>query len=264
MRSLLTSVVAVLLLVSVGVADPATDLRSRDPETRKKAAASLKDLGEKADVAALCRALAVEKDRDVQAAMLASLEELTPKLYPHIATLILSRTPGEVRTAVKKIQGLKEVGKPAVGMLVVLGGSFVPERNDRQSHNNLLCLQQIIEAVNELNHLEPGYVDLLIKASRARQAGVVELTNYHIITFSLWYPGRFASTAESARAVAHLTELLDSKDEEWVTDAIGSLRMIGPKAKSALPKLKALKLSPSRPTREAATAAVKALEDKGD
>jgi HEAT repeat protein len=234
------------------------NLKTADVSKRIKAMEKLAKMGPKAVDAgeALAEAM-MDKSSIIRKNAAEALEAVDPEIHRHVVTIFIGQAKID---AVKAIGEMGQQGKAAVPVLVKLLTSPVPAQPDLH-----------LAAMDALREIAPD-------DKRAARA-IVTLVAQGPTTASrnpkgLWSQEQHAATEIRLAAIKRLDEMnIGAKDKvapliralsdrQCVLPAIKILDGIGRDASEALPALKRLKSSPVDAVREAATEAVRSIENR--
>ena len=263
-----------LLVLLFGVASLASgadsaellkSLKSPDAKVRQKAAESFAATGDDSDAAAavLCEVLMEEKNAEVIAPLLTTLEGLRPRLYHSLSQYALEVSLANKAKAVQEIGSLGRRGKPAIAALlkIVIANNdnkpIPPIINgrpiDRKLHDSSLLLSATLDAINAIGIQSEESALFFAEIAVSTQNDKTKMMAQMILT-------RWADRTEGSEKVVFPVIKTYLAQDASVHYGCRMLVEYGEKAKKEFgATLAKLKLSPSASVRQAAANALKEL-----
>jgi hypothetical protein len=259
--------------VKEAIDDVRGKVKAKSPEDRREAIAvlgRLRDLVAGTDYD-LCDAIVSDPVPQLRRAALDALEKVQPKLHPLVVTLALppegNSADGYCR-AIRDLPRFGRAGLPLIAYQLQVLNSDIEKLDAARS----LLLQAHADALSKIAPDDENAMKLLLTlpesplATRSAKSSLVieaeALTGLRLYVAQLLQAMGKEKPHTRKTAVPFFVSMLRSMDKRERQQGTNALATFGPDAESALPFLKKMNLDPSEQVRNAAGAAIAAIEGK--
>jgi hypothetical protein len=228
----------------------AKGLKTKSIAKRIKAAQEAGELGEDASPLAghLCELL-TDPSAKVRQAAIEAIEKVRPDLYKPLVKVLVETDLEKVVGGIQELGALEEKGSPAIPFLLKnVKKGLANQRITKPV--KLKLVQAAVEALTMVGPNDPDVIKCLLALASSRAP---DLTLRGVAIQSL---GTIVQTNQKVRKQALPAILAALSNPQLQFVAIEAAGNMGADAKSAIPTLKKLKLSPSEEIREKAAEAV--------
>lgn len=239
----------------------AGDLKAKSAKVRKAAAEEIGKIGKEASPVTrqLCDAV-LDPSRDVSLAAFTALERVSPELYKPLATIMLDKDESNRLDAIKSLGKLGEKAEPLGGFIaqwLLSASKTQPNNSNRLEYEDRVAAMTNAAAKLKWDH--PDDIAAFMKmAGPLNKNATIRLRAFVILTE--WAERGGEQKIERRRSL--IPVLKSGMTTGLTVRCLETAGDYGSIAADLLPTIQELKLSTSKPIREAATAAAAKIETK--